>query len=215
MSQFKNYLLLFLLIISSYSLAQAKNSIKIIGFGDSLMAGYQLPEDQSFPAVLEKQLHEKGYQVEIINAGVSGDTTTGGLARLDWSIPDDSDLVILELGANDMLRGITPDLTQKNLIQMIERLKERNIPIILVGMLSAPNMGKMQAEQFNQIYPTLAEKYQLPLYPFFLDGVASHLNLQLKDGMHPNKEGVAVMVEKFLPTIEQKLSDMETSKINN
>ena len=142
-------------------------------------------------------------EVEINGAGVSGDTTSGGLARLDWSVPDGTDLVILELGANDMLRGITPELTEKNLDAMLSRLKERKIGVLLAGMLAAPNLGPDYGQAFNGIYPRLAEKYGLPLYPFFLDGVTANKPMLLEDGMHPNAQGVARMVEGFLPLAEE------------
>ena len=179
---------------------------RIVGFGDSLMAGYQLDPGQSFPEKLEAALKARGHDVVIVNAGVSGDTSSGGLSRLDWSVAEDTDLVILELGANDMLRGIPPELTEKNLAAMIERLQERGIAIILAGMLAAPNLGPDYADSFNPIYPRLAGTYGLPLYPFFLDGVAAETTLLLSDGMHPNDRGVERMVEGFLPVIEAVLA---------
>jgi len=182
--------------------------LRIIGFGDSLMAGYQLDNTQSFPAILQQNLRKRGYQLEIINAGVSGDTTQAGLARLNWSVDDQADLVILELGANDMLRGIPPSLTEKNLEAMLQELNRRNIPVLLVGMKSAPNMGIAQAQEFDALYPRLAQKYQLPFYPFFLEGVAANLDLLLGDGMHPNEAGIAMMVENFLPLIEETLQQL-------
>ncbi len=149
------------------------SQVKIVGFGDSLMAGYMLPSGAAFPQQLEKALNDKGVEVSIENAGVSGDTTTGGLSRIDWSVPDGTDLVILELGANDALRGIEPDITEKNLDEMLARLQQRGISVILAGMMAPPNMGKDYAAKFNPIYPKLAQKYGVPLYPFFLDGVAT------------------------------------------
>ncbi|OYR19883.1 arylesterase [Brucella thiophenivorans] len=185
--------------------------VRIVGFGDSLMAGYLLPSNSAFPQQLEKALSDKGYEVSIENAGVSGDTTTGGLARIDWSIPDDTNLVILELGANDALRGISPDITEKNLDEMLARLKARGISVILAGMMAPPNMGKDYADKFNPIYPKLAQKYGVPLYPFFLEGVATQKALLLEDGMHPNEKGVETMVSHFMPTIEQKLRTEQKS----
>ncbi|KAB2700977.1 arylesterase [Ochrobactrum sp. GPK 3] len=185
------------------------SQVKVVGFGDSLMAGYLLPVNAAFPQQLEKALNDKGVEVSIENAGVSGDTTTGGLSRIDWSIPDGTDLVILELGANDALRGIQPDITEKNLDDMLARLKERGISVILAGMIAPPNMGKDYAAKFNPIYPKLAQKYGVPLYPFFLDGVATKKDLLLEDGMHPNEKGVEAMVANFMPTIEKSLSDMQ------
>ena len=176
---------------------------KIVGFGDSLMAGYGLDAGQGFPEKLEKALRDKGHDVVIANAGVSGDTTSGGLSRLDWSVPDGTQLVILELGANDMLRGVGPDITEKNLDAMLARLKERDIPVLLAGMRAAPNLGPDYRSAFDQIYPRLAEKYGVPLYPFFLDGVAANHAYLLEDGMHPNAAGVDRMVEKLLPEVEK------------
>ena len=186
--------------------------LKLVGFGDSLMAGYQLPATDAFPAKLEKALREKGHAVEIANAGVSGDTTSGGLARLDWSIPDGTDGVILELGANDALRGIAPEETEKNLDAMLARLKERGIPVLLAGMLAPPNMGADYAARFNGIYARLAQKHGVPLYPFFLDGVVTKANLQIKDGMHPNPAGVDVMVQSILPTVETFLKSIKAGE---
>lgn len=179
---------------------------KIVGFGDSLMAGYGLNPGESFPEKLEKALRNKGHDVVIINAGVSGDTTSGGLSRLDWSVPDGTQLVILELGANDMLRGIDPALVEQNLDKMLARLKERNIPVLLAGMVAAPNLGHAYGEQFGTIYPKLAEKYGVTLYPFFLDGVAADPKLLLDDGMHPTSEGIDRMVAKALPTVEKAIA---------
>ena len=176
--------------------------VKLVGFGDSLMAGYQLPAADAFPVKLEKALRENGYEIEIANAGVSGDTSSGGLARLDWSIPEGTQGVILELGANDALRGIPPEETEKNLDAMLTRLKERGIPVLLAGMLAPPNMGPEYGERFNGIYQRMAEKHGVALYPFFLDGVVTKANLQLEDGMHPNSEGVDVMVATILPAAE-------------
>lgn len=179
----------------------AAKTIQLVGLGDSLMAGYQLPPGNGFPAKLEAALNAKGVDVAISDAGVSGDTTSDGLARVDWSVPDGTDGVILELGANDALRGIAPEQSEKNLDAIIARLKARKIPILLAGMLAPPNMGGDYAARFNPIYKRLAEKYQLPLYPFFLDGVANQAKLQLEDGMHPNPQGVDVMVQRFMPQV--------------
>ncbi|WP_267552405.1 arylesterase [Rhizobium rhizogenes] len=188
------------LLFGAVSAAEAR-TIQLVGFGDSLMAGYQLPPGNGFPAKLEAALKAKGLDVAVADAGVSGDTTSGGLSRIDWSVPDGTDGVVLELGANDALRGIPPEQTEKNLETMIERLRERKIPVFLAGMLAPPNMGPDYAEKFNPIYKRLADKYQLTLYPFFLDGVAAQADLQLDDGMHPNPKGVDVMVERILPAV--------------
>lgn len=182
--------------------------IKLVGFGDSLMAGYQLPASDAFPVKLEAALKAKGYDVEIANAGVSGDTSSGGLARLDWSVPDGTKGVILELGANDALRGIAPEETEKNIDAMLTRLKERGIAVLLAGMLAPPNMGADYEKRFNGIYQRMAEKHGVALYPFFLDGVAAQADLQIDDGMHPNPAGVDVMVAKILPTAEAFLKSV-------
>jgi len=180
---------------------------KIVGLGDSLMAGYGLDAGQSFPDRLQAALSRGGHDVVIANAGVSGDTTSGGLARLDWSVPDGTEIVILELGANDMLRGVAPEITRANLVATIERLKARGITIVLAGMRAAPNLGPDYRAAFDAIYPDLAKKYGLAFYPFFLDGVAANRKLQLDDGMHPNPAGVERMVDGFLPTMEKVLGD--------
>ncbi|MBO9629045.1 MAG: arylesterase [Shinella sp.] len=193
------------LLSASAALAEP---IKLVGFGDSLMAGYQLPASDAFPVKLEAALKAKGYDVEIANAGVSGDTSSGGLARLDWSVPDGTKGVILELGANDALRGIAPEETEKNLDAMLTRLKERGIAVLLAGMLAPPNMGADYEKRFNGIYQRMAEKHGVALYPFFLDGVAAQADLQIDDGMHPNPAGVDVMVAKILPTAEAFLKSV-------
>jgi acyl-CoA thioesterase I len=187
-------------------------AINLVGFGDSLMAGYQLAPNESYTAQLEAALKAKGQNVTITNAGVSGDTTSGGLSRIDWSVPDGTDGVILELGANDALRGIAPEQSEKNLNSMLSRLKERQIPVLLVGILAPPNMGGDYAEKFNPIYERLSKKYSAPLYPFFLDGVATVKGMQLEDGMHPNAKGVAVMVERSLPLVEAFLGEISSAK---
>ena len=190
-------------------LAATAEPVEIVGFGDSLMAGYQLDAGQSFPEKLEAALRERGRDVTVVNAGVSGDTTSGGLSRLDWSVPDGTDLVVLELGANDMLRGISPEITERNLDAMITRLKERGIAVLLAGMVAAPNLGDDFGATFNGLYPRLAEKHGVILYPFFLDGVAANPGLLLEDGMHPNALGVDRMVANALPTVERALAALD------
>jgi acyl-CoA thioesterase I len=175
--------------------------LEIVGFGDSLMAGYELPEGDGFPAVLEAALRAKGFDAHVTNAGVSGDTTSGGLERLDWSAPDGTKLVILELGGNDALRGISPAISRDNLDKMLTRLKERNIPVVLAGMLAPPSMGKDYEAAFNLVFAELAAKHAVPLIPFFLEGVAGKSALQLGDGIHPNRAGVDKMVENAMPVI--------------
>lgn len=182
----------------------------IVGFGDSLMAGYQLAPGEGLPERLEEALKARGHDVTVANAGVSGDTTSGGLSRLDWSVPEETDLVILELGANDMLRGVSPAETEKNLDAIITRLKERGIKVLLLGMYAAPNLGADYQKRFDAIYPRLAEKHDVPLVPFFLDGVTGNSSLLLEDGMHPNAEGVDIMVENVLPALEPLIEGEKT-----
>lgn len=178
---------------------------QIVALGDSLMAGYRLAPSESFPERLAAALRAAGHDVVIANAGVSGDTSTGGLARLDWSVPDGTRLVLLGLGANDMLRGIAPEITEKNLDEMIARLAAREIAVLLIGMRAAPNLGPDYEAAFNGIYGRLAARHGLPLYPFFLDGVAAQPALLLDDGMHPNAQGVERMVDGLLPMVEEML----------
>jgi acyl-CoA thioesterase I len=198
--------LLHVIVIAGLALGTAgtatARTLQLVGFGDSLMAGYQLPQSESYTAQLEKALTAKGYDVAVTNAGVSGDTTAAGLSRVDWSVPDGTDGVILELGANDALRGVSPEQSEKNLEAIIIRLKARNIPVLLAGMVAPPNMGGNYGERYNGIYMRLAQKHGIALYPFFLDGVVTQKGLQLEDGMHPNAKGVGVMVERSLPAVE-------------
>jgi acyl-CoA thioesterase-1 len=190
------------LIIVGLAAAGAAEPYKIVGVGDSLMAGYGLDAGQGFPERLEQALRARGHDVVILNAGVTGDTTSGGRARLDWSVPDDADLVILELGANDMLRGVAPEITERNLDAMITRLRERRMAVLLVGMRAAPNLGADYQADFDAIFPRLARKHDIPLYGFFLDGVAADARYLLEDGMHPNAAGIDRMVERFAPPLE-------------
>ena len=186
---------------SSAPLAQEK-ALKLVALGDSLTAGYGLPQEAAFPAVLEKALNAKGYKVEIANAGVSGDTSSAGLDRLDWSIPDGTDGVIVELGANDMLRGIDPAVTRQSVETIVERLKARNIPVMLAGMYASRNLGQDYARKFDTIYSDIAKKHDLVLYPFFLDGVTGERSLNQPDGLHPTAKGVEIIVERILPSVE-------------
>ncbi|HWK64680.1 MAG TPA: arylesterase [Rhizobiaceae bacterium] len=195
-----------LLVLLANIAAASAEPFRIVGFGDSLMAGFGLGPGEAFPEKLEAALRKKGHDVVIANAGVSGDTTSGGLSRLDWSVPDGTQLVILELGANDMLRGVTPDITEKNLDTMITRLKQRGIAVLLAGMMAAPNLGSDFANSFNAIYPRLAQKHGVPLYPFFLDGVAGDRAFLLEDGMHPNAGGIDRMVERMAPSVEKAIA---------
>ena len=180
--------------------------IRLVALGDSLTAGYGLPQEAAFPAVLERALKAKGRNVEVANAGVSGDTSSGGLDRLDWSVPDGTDGVIVELGANDMLRGLDPANTRRNIDTIVERLKARNIPVLLAGMYASRNLGPAYVQKFDSIYPDIAKKHDLVLYPFFLDGVAGERSLNLPDGLHPTAKGVEIIVERILPSVESFLA---------
>jgi acyl-CoA thioesterase-1 len=175
--------------------------VKLVVFGDSLAAGFDLPAAAAFPAVLERALAAEGYAVTIGNAGVSGDTATSGLARLDWSLPDGTDGVILELGGNDMLRGIDTDVTLAALDAILARLAARKIAVLIAGMRASPSLGKVYKSRFDAIYPALADKYDVSLYPFFLEGVAGNPQLKLADGIHPNALGVVRIVAGILPVV--------------
>lgn len=187
--------------------------VKIVAFGDSLTAGYGLPANQAFPARLAAALKAKGEMaVDIANAGVSGDTASGGLARLDWSVPEGTDAVILALGANDLLRGIDPKITADALDHIVARLKARNIKVLLCGMLASKNMGSEYETAFNAIFPSLAERYGVLLYPFFLDGVATDRGLNQNDGIHPNAQGVDVVVKAILPKVEELIAQVRAAR---
>ncbi|OSQ40968.1 hypothetical protein TMES_02340 [Thalassospira mesophila] len=177
----------------------------IVLFGDSLIAGYGLPQQDGFAPKLAAALKNAGLDANVINSGVSGDTTAAGLARLDWAMVDKPDLVVLELGANDALRGVDPAQTRSNLGKIIEKLQAGKIRILLVGMMAPPNMGKEYGAEFNSIYPDLAKKHQIPLYPFFLDGVVADPALNQGDGMHPNARGVDIIVGKIAPAVQDAL----------
>jgi len=183
---------------------------RILAFGDSLTAGYNLPPGQSFADQLQAALVAKGYDAVVIQGGVSGDTTSGGKARLDWVLQGaKADHVIVELGANDALRGIDPALTRANLDAIITRLQDDHVKVLLAGMLAPPNLGADYQKSFNALYPELAKKHGIPIYPFFLDGVAAHPDLTLADGMHPTAEGVAVMVQRILPLVQNWLGPIK------
>ena len=175
-------------------------------FGDSLSAGYGLPESEAFPARLEAALRETGTTVRVINAGVSGDTSAGGRARLNWLLADGPDAVIVELGANDALRGVDPKETRGNLSTILETLNERGVRVLLTGMMAPPNLGDRYAKTFNAIYPELALAHDVMLYPFFLDGVAAQSTLNQIDGIHPNAAGVAVIVNRILPYVRRLIA---------
>ncbi|MGB2931059.1 MAG: arylesterase [Methyloceanibacter sp.] len=184
----------------------------IVAFGDSLTAGYGLAQDQAFPAQLQQALRARGQEVKVVNAGVSGDTAAAGLARLDWSLPDDASAVIIELGANDALQGLDPQTTKATLETIITQVQARGLPMLLAGMEAPRNMGQDYVEAFNAIYVDLAARYDLLLYPFFLDGVALDNGLTLDDGLHPNAQGVARIVQGILPKVEELLARVESKE---
>lgn len=188
--------------------AQAADKL-VLAFGDSLMAGYRLAPSDGFVPQLETALRHSGIAAKVHNAGISGDTSAQGRARLGWvlaSLKAKPDLVILELGANDMLRGLDPAQTKANVDAMLAELKRRKIRVLLAGMLASPNLGARYAARFNAIYPDLAKKYSVRLYPFFLAGVAGHSRLQIADAMHPNRDGVGVIVRGVLPSVRSSLA---------
>lgn len=179
--------------------------LRLVALGDSLTAGYNLPPDAAFPIRLEKALRAEGLDIRVDNAGVSGDTSTSGLARLDWALDGKPDGVILELGANDALRGIPPELTEANLDRILSRLKANGIPVLLAGMLAPPNWGPEYRKAFDSLYPRLAAKHGVAFYPFFLDGVAAVPHLNQDDGNHPTAEGVDEIVRRMLPAAKALL----------
>lgn len=190
-----------LLSLLTPSVAHAEAAIRILALGDSLTAGYGLSQEAAFPAQLESALRAKGHDVEIINAGVSGDTTAGGLARLDWALSPKPEYAIVALGANDALRAVEPSDTFNNLDTILSRLKAKDVRILVAGMYAPPNLGREYADAFNAVFPRLAKKHGVALYPFFLDGVAANSALNQRDGIHPNADGIAVMVERILPYV--------------
>ena len=184
-------------------------TLKILALGDSLTAGYGLPPDQGFVPQLQKALQAEGIDAEVLDGGVSGDTTAGGLARLDWTLQEEPRVVIVELGANDALRGLDPAAAKANLDAILTRLGQQHRTVLLAGMLAPPNLGPDYAKAFNAIYPELAEKHGVTLYPFFLDGVAANPSLIQQDGLHPNAAGVAVIVRRILPALRHVIAEAE------
>lgn len=183
------------------SASAAGRQIKLLVLGDSLAAGYGLPERDAFPMRLQAALRSKGYDVKVINGGVSGDTTAGGSARLGWALADKPDLAIVELGGNDALRGIDPKASFANLDRILAKLTAAGVGVMLAGMYAPPNWGREYVAEFNGIYPRLAKKYGVVFYPFFLDGVAAVPALNQRDGIHPNAKGVAVIVNRIAPQV--------------
>ncbi|MDJ0943866.1 MAG: arylesterase [Kiloniellales bacterium] len=187
-----------LLIQASSTSAQP---LKLLTFGDSLIHGYGLPAGETFPAQLEAALRAEGFDIKVLNGGNSGDTTAAGRARLDWALSDDPDLVLVTLGGNDMLRGLEPSETYRNLDAILTRLETEGLPVLLTGMLAPRNLGAEYAAEFDAVFPRLAEEHDVAFYPFFLDGVAMRPEFNQPDGLHPNGAGVAVIVEAILPAL--------------
>ncbi len=202
----KIYLFLIFAILFTVQTALANNTVestkRLLILGDSLTAGYGLSDEDSFPAQLEKAMKQAGHRVRVVNAGVSGDTSAGGLARLEWALADAPHIVIVELGGNDALRGLSPKVTFNNLDSILKRLKIFGAQVILAGMKAPRNLGNDYASEFDQVYPQLARKHNVIFYPFFLDGVALDLKLNQADGIHPNATGVGVIVERMMPVLE-------------
>lgn len=193
-----------ILIMSGPALAAP---VKILALGSSLTQGYGLPPGTEFPVQLQAALKKDGIDATVINAGVSGDTSAGGLARLDWSLADHPQVAIIELGSNDMLRGIPPEVTEKNLSAILTKLKAAHVKVLLTGMKAQRNLGQEYVQAFDGIYPRLAKKYDVPFYPFFLDGVAMNPKLNQADGMHPNPAGVKIIVSRMLALLEKLIKE--------
>lgn len=203
MPTFPRFLAVILLLLAAAPVqAQAASeTLRLLAFGDSLTHGYGLPAGESFPEQLEDALRERGYAVEVINAGNSGDTSAAGRARLEWSLADDPDAALVELGANDGLRGLDPAATYDNLDAILARFEDAGVPVLLAGMKAPRNMGADYAEAFDAIYPKLAAEHDVLFYPFFLEGVALDPALNQSDGIHPNAKGVREIVERILPKV--------------
>jgi acyl-CoA thioesterase I len=205
----KQWIAISLLTVAAASPVAAAEQIRLMVLGDSLTAGYGLPEKDAFTVRLQAALEQNGIEATVINAGVSGDTTAGGLARIGWALSDKPTHAIVELGANDALRGIDPKTTRRNLDAIIKRLQAAGVRVMLAGMYAPPNWGREYEADFRSIYPDLARKYGIGLYPFFLDGVAARPDLNQADGIHPNEKGVAVIVERIMPSVRRLLDTKE------
>lgn len=199
--------LAFLLLMINTAAAQP---LTLLGFGDSLMAGYGLQPSDAFPVKLEAALKAKGHDAKVINAGVAGDTALDGASRIDWALSEEVDAVIVEFGANDALRGLPVPQAEQALDQLLTKLAEKKLPVLIAGMRAPPNLGPDYQKAFDGMYPKLAEKHGMLLYPFFLDGVAAEVKLNQADGMHPNPAGVDVIVSRILPSVERLLEQAAT-----
>jgi acyl-CoA thioesterase-1 len=205
-------LVLPILLSAAICAARAADPVLLVTYGDSLSAGYNLAEEDSFPVQLEKALKARGHDVRVVNASVSGDTTAAGLVRFDWSFPEGADGAILELGANDALRGLKPATTRANLDKLLTRIKQKGAESLLAGMLAPRNMGAQFTGEFDRIYPELAEKHGVLLYPFFLFDVIGKTDLLLDDGLHPNARGVKKIVEQIVPKVEELLKQIASRR---
>ena len=198
--------LAFAAVLATAAQAAAARTLRLVVLGDSLTAGFGLAPGKAFPDRLQAALRAKGFDVNVINAGVSGDTAADGLARYEWAVPPGADALIVELGANDMLRGMKPEATKATLAAILDKARAAHLPVLLAGMRAAPNLGPEYDQTFDAIYPALAKAYGVALYPFFLDGDAGDAKLNQTDGLHPNAEGVEVIVQKILPSVEALLN---------
>ena len=197
------------MVLSQLAGASAtERPVRLVALGDSLTAGYLLPAKAAFPSVLERELRAGGVNVEVVNAGVSGDTSGNGLERLDWALGEGTDALIVELGANDMLRGLDPAITYKAINEIVARAKSRGIKVLLAGMVAAPGMGRDFEDRFNGVYSRLAREQDVPLYPFFLAGVAGDAKLTQADGLHPTAAGVEIVVRGILPSVRALLASL-------
>ncbi|MFC4350095.1 arylesterase [Fodinicurvata halophila] len=187
--------------------AWAEETLRLMAYGDSLVHGYGLPDGETFPDQLEAALREQGHDVNVLNAGNSGDTSKAGLSRVDWALADDPDAVILVLGANDALRGLEPSAMEDNLSELIVRFRQEELPVLLAGMMAPRNLGPEYTEEFDSVFPRLAEEHDVLFYPFFLKDVAAEPELNQDDGIHPNAKGVAVIVENILPKVEELIEE--------
>jgi len=208
-NRFRGIAALLVLLGGTFPLFAQPAPVNILVLGDSLTAGYGLAPEEAFPVKLEQRLKKEGRNVRVLNGGVSGDTSAGGRARLDWALADKSDAVIVELGANDGLRGLEPAQMKDNLDAIIAALKKRNIAVLLAGMRAPPNFGPRYGAEFDAVYPSLAKKHAVPLYPFFLDGVAAEPALNQRDGIHPNRDGVRVIVDRITPYVLRLLDSLK------
>jgi acyl-CoA thioesterase-1 len=190
-----------LAITQGASVATANDVCRIAVLGDSLTTAHGIAVEEGFPAQLERRLREEGYDCAVLDAGVGGDTTAGGLARLDWTLADRPSHVIVELGANDGLRALPPEQMERNLAAIVSRLRADGVAVLLAGMRAPPNLGRSYGEAFERVFSRVAERHEVPLYPFFLDGVAGDAALNQQDGIHPTAEGIEVIVERILPTV--------------